>query len=153
VEQPEKERIQGLVEAEANRRFPGAVQAAVMLDHGAERRVKTGKIIIRVLISPVGPDSEERTLWAFGQACRPEMEQFRRDLSQRLPQVRLIQFTLTDAKDPNDPRMIAMLIHHDPAEDGREIGPPRWPRHPPPPARHDQPGQPAPGPTRMISWR
>jgi len=26
------------------------------------------------------------------------MEQFRRDLSQRLPPIRLIQFTLTDAK-------------------------------------------------------
>jgi hypothetical protein len=125
VEQAEKERIQGQIEAEANRRFPSAVQAVMVLDHGAEGRVKTGKLIIRVLISPAGPDGRERTLRAFWWAHRPQMEQFRRYLSQRFTQFRLIQFTLTDAKDqdPNDPRMITMTIHHDPGEAGGEAGP------------------------------
>jgi hypothetical protein len=33
VEQSENERIQGQAEAEASQRFPGAVQAVMVLDH------------------------------------------------------------------------------------------------------------------------
>jgi hypothetical protein len=68
----------GLVEleAEANERFPGAVQAVMVLEHGDERRAEPGKMTIRVVISAAGPDGQERTLRAFGQAHRPEMEQF-----------------------------------------------------------------------------
>jgi hypothetical protein len=126
VEQSGKERIQGLVEVEANQRFPGAVQAVMVLEHGDERRVKPGKIVIRVLISPAGPDGQERTLRAFWQVHRPEMEQFRRDLSQRFPHARLIQFTMTNAKDRarDDPRVITMTIRHDPPEAGPAAGDP-----------------------------
>jgi hypothetical protein len=116
VEQSENERILGQAEAEANQRFPRAVQAVVVLEHSDRWDMKTGQLIIRVLISPARPDGQEQTLRAFWQAHRPEMQQFRRDLSQRFPQIRLIQFTMTERKDPKDPKMITMPIHHHPSE-------------------------------------
>ena len=84
-------------------------------------RVKTGKIIVQVLIRKAGPDGQERTLRAFWQAHRTEMQQFRENLLQRFPQVRLIQFTVTEPRDPEDPRRITMTmpIRHDPFEAGR----------------------------------
>jgi hypothetical protein len=87
-------------------------------------RVKTGKIIVQVLIRKAGPDGQEWTLRAFWQAHRPEMQQFRENLLQRFPQVRLIEFTMTEPRDPEDPRRVTMTmpIHHDPFEDGREGG-------------------------------
>lgn len=123
MEQAEKERVRLQIESAANQRFPGTVQTVMVLEHSDERLVKPGKMIIRVVISPAGPDGQERTLRAFGQAHRPEMEQFRRDLSQRFPQARLIQFTMTNRKDQRDPRVITMTLHHDPFEAGGRPGP------------------------------
>jgi hypothetical protein len=70
VEQSENERIQGQAEAAADQRFPGAAQAVMVLDHSDRWGVKTGTIVIRVLIRPAGPDGQERTLRAFRQAHR-----------------------------------------------------------------------------------
>jgi hypothetical protein len=71
VEQSESERIQGQAEAEANRRFPGAVQAVMVLDHSDRCCVKTGKMVIRVLIRPAGPDGQERTLRGLRAGAPP----------------------------------------------------------------------------------
>jgi hypothetical protein len=118
VEHAEKERVRLQIEADANQHFPGAVQSVMVLEHSDER---PGKMIVQVHLSPAGPDGQERTLRAFWLAHRPEMGQFRRDLSQRFPQVQLIQFTMTSAK-ARDPRAITMTLHHDASEAGRGAG-------------------------------
>jgi hypothetical protein len=133
VDWAEKEHLRLQIEAEANQRFPGAVQAVTVLERpqllaGASPSdpwiVRTGKIIVRLLIRKAGPDGPERTLQAFWQAHRQEMQQFRDDLSQRFPQVRLIEFTMTEPRDPEDPRRITMTASpiHYPSGDGREGG-------------------------------
>jgi hypothetical protein len=134
VDWAEKERVRLQIEAEANRRFSGAVQAVIVLESpqllagpspSEPWRVKTGKVIARVLIRKAGPDGRERTLRAFWQAHRGEMQAFRDDLSERFPQVRLIQFTMTEPRDPEDPRRITMTagpIRRHSCEDGPEGG-------------------------------
>jgi hypothetical protein len=42
----------------------------MVLDHSDRWGMKTGTIVIRVLIRPAGPDGQERTLRAFRQAHR-----------------------------------------------------------------------------------
>jgi hypothetical protein len=98
MDQAAKERLQHEIQDEASQRFPGAVDSAVVLQHGDEpRHVQRGEMTIRVLIKPEGPDGQPRPLRAFGEMHRPEIEQFRRDLAQRLPEARQLQFTLADA--------------------------------------------------------
>jgi hypothetical protein len=67
VEQAEKEDLRVQIEAAANQRFPGAVRAVMVLEYGDEQHVKPGRIMIRVVISPAGPDGQERPLLAFMQ--------------------------------------------------------------------------------------
>jgi hypothetical protein len=110
VEQAEKEDLRVLIEAAANQRFPGAVRAVMVLEYGDEQHVKPGRIMIRVVISPAGPDGQERPLLAFMQAHRPEMRQFRRDLEQRFPRAHRVEFTMASRPDPKDARVITMPL-------------------------------------------
>ena len=126
----EKDRMRLQIEAEASQRFPGAVQAVMVLKRpqflagprpSGPWIVKSGRIVVRVLIRKAGPDGQERTLQAFWQAHRMEMRQFRDDLSQRFPQVMHIQFTMTEPRAPEDMRIITMPvgpIRRHPSEDG-----------------------------------
>jgi hypothetical protein len=121
VEQAEKESLRLQIESEANQHFPGAVHGVTVLEHSDERRVEPGEMMIRVLIRPEGPDGQERPLRAFGEAHHPEIEQFRRDLSQRFPQARRLQFALANAKGRQ--KMIVVPLDRGPFEAGREGGP------------------------------
>ena len=126
----EKERMRLEIEADASQRFPGAVQAVMVLKRpqflagprsSGPWMVKSGRVVVRVLIRKAGPDGQERTLQAFWQAHRMEMQQFRDDLSQRFPEVMRIQFTMTEPRAPEDMRIITMPvgpIRRHPSEDG-----------------------------------
>lgn len=97
MEQAEKEQLQGEIQQEASQHFPAAVQGVTVLQHGDERRIKRGELIIQVLISPQGPDGRQRPLRAFEQAHQSEIEQFRRALSQRFPRARRLQLVCDGA--------------------------------------------------------
>jgi hypothetical protein len=121
MDQAAKDRIQHEIEDQANERFPGAVQSVVVLQHGDEPVVEPGELMIRVLIRPEGPDGGEQRLRDFEQAHRPEMEQFRRDLSQRVPQARRLQFIRDDGS--GDRKVIVMPLGRGAGEGGREGSP------------------------------
>jgi hypothetical protein len=121
MDQAAKDRIQHEIEHEANERFPGAVQSVAVLQHGDEPAVEPGEVMIRVLIRPEGPDGGEQRLRDFEQAHRPDMEQFRRDLSQRVPQARRLQFLRDDGS--GDRKVIMMPLGRDVGEGGREGSP------------------------------
>ena len=70
MEWAEQERIRLQIEAEAGQRFPEAVQAVMVLErpqllagltHSEPWRVKTGKIIVRVLAGRAGPAPRDLT--------------------------------------------------------------------------------------------
>jgi hypothetical protein len=108
MDEAARDRVQQEIEHEANERFPGAVQSVVVLRHGDHPVVEPGELIVRVLIRPEGPDDGEQRLRAFEQAHRPEMEQFRREVSRRVPQARRLQFIRDDGS--SDRKMIMMPL-------------------------------------------
>jgi hypothetical protein len=121
MDQAAKDRIKHEIEDEANERFPGAVQGVVVLAHGDEPVVEPGELIIRVLIRPERLDGGEQGLRDFGQAHRPAIEQFSREVSQRVPEARRLQFIRDDGS--NDPKMIMMPLGRGRGEGGREESP------------------------------
>ena len=76
-------------------RFPGgAVLRAVLLQHGDDPAIEPGQLMVRVFIpAPGGRAEYEQTLAAWQDAHRRGMETFRRELSLRLPEARLLEFT------------------------------------------------------------
>jgi hypothetical protein len=133
VDWVERERIRLQIEAEASQRFPGAVQAVYVLTRprllsgprpSDPLIVKSGQLVVRVLVRKAGPGSQERTLRAFWQAHRPEMKQFRDDLLEQFPHLLRIQFTMTEPRDPDsqEPGSIIMLAGRHTSEDGSAGG-------------------------------
>lgn len=121
MDQATKEHVQREIKDEASQLFPDAVQGVVVLQHGDERRVQPGELMIRVLIKPEGPDGHEQPLRAFDLAHRSEIEQFRRDLFQRFPQAKRLEFTHADARGRR--KVIIVPLDRAPGESGREGGP------------------------------
>jgi hypothetical protein len=96
MDQAAKDRIQQELEDEAKKLFPGAVRRASLLQHGDDRLVEPGELVLRlVLIQPPGEHGEPPEPHTVLKP--PAMKQFRHELSQRLPEVRRIEIMLEDA--------------------------------------------------------
>lgn len=119
MEQADKERIQREIGEMANARFPGAVEQVVVLQYGDEPVVEPGELMIRVLIKREKADGQERPLRDFAEAYRSELDEFRRDMSERLPQAKRLQFTSDDDSGERK-RVIMMPLDRGPREGGRE---------------------------------
>jgi hypothetical protein len=98
VEWAESRRIERAINRELAERFAaGAVQHAVLLGPGDDPQIEPGQVMVRVFIPPPPePGSYERALTAWQDTHRTAMEEFRRELSLRLPAARLLEFTFTD---------------------------------------------------------
>jgi hypothetical protein len=98
VEQAEISRIERIINRELRERFGlGAVQRAVLLQHGEEQAIEPGHLMVRVFIpAPSEPGEYEQALAAGQAAHQPGMETLRRELSLRLPSARLLEFTFDD---------------------------------------------------------
>jgi hypothetical protein len=98
VERAEKEQIERAINREMNERFPaGAVQRAVLLQHGDDSAIPAGQLMVRVFIpAPDEPADYEQALGAWADAHRTGMDNIRRELSLRLPAARLLEFTFDD---------------------------------------------------------
>jgi hypothetical protein len=98
VERAESRRIERAINRELAERFAaGAVHHAVLLGPGDDPQVEPGQVMVRVFIPPPPePGSYERALTAWQDTHRTAMEEFRRELSLRLPAARLLEFTFTD---------------------------------------------------------
>jgi hypothetical protein len=96
MDQATKDRIQHELDDEAKKLFPGVVLRADLLEHGDDPVAEPGETVLRmaILMTP-GEDGELPTPhMALGQTA---MKQFRRELSQRLPEVRRIEILPEDA--------------------------------------------------------
>jgi hypothetical protein len=121
MEQADKERMQREIEEMANARFPGAVDQVVVLQYGDEPVVEPGQLMIRVLVKPEEPDGRERPLRDFADAYRTELEEFRREMSERFPQAKRLQFT-RDESSGERKRVIMMPLDRDRGSGTREGG-------------------------------
>ena len=98
MDRAEKEQIERAIDHELRERFTqGAVQRAVLLEHGEDPAIGPGQLMIRVFVpAPDEPADYEQALAAWQDAHRAGMEQLRRELSLRLPAARLLEFTFDD---------------------------------------------------------
>jgi hypothetical protein len=106
MDQGETGRIERVINRELGERFPdGAVLRAVLRQHDDDPAVEPGQLIVRVFIPAPSARAEYReALAAWQDAHRTRMETLRRDLSLRLPEARLLEFTFDDP-DPATPRI------------------------------------------------
>ncbi len=99
MERAEQEQVQRVIDHEIKDRFPdGAVQQAVLLQHGDDPAIEPGQLMVRVFIPPpAGPEDYAEALATWQDTHQAGMEAIRRELSLRLPSARLLEFTFEDA--------------------------------------------------------
>ena len=101
--------IEGEIDQEARARFPGtAVRQAVLLQYGDDPEIGPGDLWVRVLFDADRPDDWEPALMAFRVANYTAMEQFAGCLAEKLPEIRLVEYTFSDnpvTRDGHGPRL------------------------------------------------
>jgi peptidase S41-like protein len=78
---------------EMNERFAaGAVRRVVLLQHGEDPAIGPGQLMVRVFVEA----ADDEGLAAWQRAHQAGIEEFRRELSLRLPSARLLEFTFDE---------------------------------------------------------
>ena len=106
--------VLGAIERDINEevrvRFPGtAVRQAVLLQYGDDPEIGPGDLWVRVLLDADGPEDYEPTLMALRLANSTAMEQFAGYLAEKLPEIRLVEYTFSNpnpvTRDGHGPRV------------------------------------------------
>ncbi len=120
MDDAEARRIERVINRELAERFPaGAGLRAQVRQHDDDPAIEPGQLMVRVLIpAPGGRAEYEESLVAWQDAHRARMETLRRELSARLPEARVLEFTFDDP-DPATPRI--ELADDDRPMSGRDI--------------------------------
>lgn len=106
MEQAELNQLERAVDHEIRARFPeGAVERAVLLQHGDDPGIGPGELMVRVLIPAPGPPRDyQQALAAWEETQRDRLDALRRELSLRLPPARLLEITFGGTA-PGIPRL------------------------------------------------
>ena len=98
VERADKDQIERAINHTVKKRFSeGAVERAVLLEHGDDPAVEPGQLMVRVFVpAPEGSTDYGQALAAWQEAHQAGMDTMRRELSLRLPSARLLEFTFDD---------------------------------------------------------
>jgi hypothetical protein len=101
--------IEREIDQEVRARFPGsAVRQAVLLQYGDDPEIEPGDVWVRVLFDADRPQDYEPTLMAFRLANYTAIEQFAGYLAEKLPEIRLVEYTFSDnpvTRDGHGPRL------------------------------------------------
>ena len=103
MERAEQAIVERAINHEIQERFSaGAVQRAVLLQHGDDPAIEPGQLLVRVFVEA----SDEPGLTAWQSAHQGGIDAIRRELSLRLPAARLLEFTIDSPGDqPGAPRI------------------------------------------------
>lgn len=103
MERAEQAMVERVINHEMQERFgAGAVQRAVLLQHGDDPAIEPGQLLVRVFVEA----SDEPGLTAWQRAHQGGIDAIRRELSLRLPAARLLEFTIDSPGDqPGAPRI------------------------------------------------
>jgi hypothetical protein len=95
--------VERVINHEMEERFSaGAVQRAVLLQHGDDPAIEPGQLLVRVFVEA----SDEPGLTVWQRAHQGGIDAIRRELSLRLPAARLLEFTIDSPGDqPGAPRI------------------------------------------------
>jgi hypothetical protein len=108
------QRLERDINSEVRARWPaGAVRRVAVLRPGDDPAIDADELLVRVFIEAAPePEDHQRALDEWARAHQAAMRQMRRELSLRLPEARLLEFTI-DAPGaakitmPNDPALTA----------------------------------------------
>jgi len=96
MERAEQAMVERVINHEMQERFSaGAVQRAVLLQHGDDPAIEPGQLLVRVFVEA----SDEPGLTAWQSAHQEGIDAIRRELSLRLPAARLLEFTIDSTGD------------------------------------------------------
>ena len=99
-------RLERMIDREMRARFlPGSVQRVAVLGPGDEKEIGPEELLVRVFVTAGGPDAGEPTLDEWAQAHLVGMRRLRRELSLRLPEARLLEFTAETGDPAAAPRI------------------------------------------------
>jgi len=99
MERAEQAMVERVINHEMQERFSaGAVQRAVLLQHGDDPAIEPGQLLVRVFVEA----SDEPGLTGWQSAHQGGIDAIRRELSLRLPAARLLEFTFDQ---PGAPRI------------------------------------------------
>ena len=100
MERAEQAMVERVINHEMQERFAaGAVQRAVLLQHGDDPAIEPGQLMVRVFV-PAADGPPEQALAAWQDANQAGIDALRRELSLRLPAARLLEFTFTEPSAP-----------------------------------------------------
>jgi hypothetical protein len=93
VEQAALDQLRQLVEDEVKARFPGgAIERVALLQYGDEAVAEPGELVVRVLVAaPGGREEREQVAQDFTRSFGRELEKFRDELAQKLPEARRLE--------------------------------------------------------------
>ena len=125
MERAALDHIRQNIEEELKKRFPGtAVERVAVLQYGDDPQIEPGDLAVRVAIeAPDGEEAQEQALDEFHKAHRAAIEQFRKDLSARIPEATRLEFLAgEEAEDGrgHGPRIVLARARHDVA--ARSLG-------------------------------
>jgi hypothetical protein len=109
MERATMDRIQHELEEEVKKRFPGAVLRVALLQYGDDPVIEPGELMVRVFVEVTGDREEKQEAFhAFGEANRQVIKQFRKDLSDKLPEAARLEFRIggEDGEGGEGPRMM-----------------------------------------------
>jgi Peptidase family S41/N-terminal domain of Peptidase_S41 in eukaryotic IRBP len=106
MDHAEAHRIERVINRELAERFPdGTILRAELRQHDDDPAIEPGQLMVRVFIPAPSERAEyEASLAAWQDTHRTRLETLRRELSARLPEARLLEFTFDDP-DPATPRI------------------------------------------------
>ena len=111
MDQAELRRLERMIDREVKARFiAGTVRRVALRPAGDD----PDELLVRVFVAVTdGSQDPERSLQEWARAHETGIKRMRRELSLRLPEARLLEFTVDDTGDPEDAPRITMP--HDPA--------------------------------------
>jgi hypothetical protein len=119
VERTALRRLERMIDREMRARFlPGSVQRVAVLGSGDETEIGPDELLVRVFVTAGGPDAGEPSLDEWAQAHQLGMRRVRRELSLRLPEARLLEFTAATGDPAAAPRI---TMPHDPELAGEPL--------------------------------
>jgi hypothetical protein len=105
VERTALEHVEEKIREEVTKRFPDApVEKVSLLQYGDDPVIEPGDLLVRIVLTATGEEADrERVLDSFHQANREAIHDFRKDLTERLPEARFVEFWA--AEDGRGPRI------------------------------------------------
>jgi hypothetical protein len=110
MKQAALDQLRQLIEDEVRARFPGgAIERVALLQYGDEAVVEPGELVVRVFVAaPRSREEREQVAQDFSRSFHRELEKFRDELSERLPEARRLEIRFGDDGDGRDRVGIAL---------------------------------------------